>query len=450
MEYLLVMSLSGSTMTGIYLLLRCLLRKKGCARYCYWLAKAAVLYYLIPLPFLKEWYRKALRVVIPKKQTKNVQIPLRWKNYVVYGEEKPYLNIYAKLQITIIILWLLVACFLLLRQLLEYMQMIRLFQRYAGQEMTERQRAVLEPLKEEYKVKRHVTLYQGTGKEPTITFGVFRPIILCGRPLESREAELLVRHEMVHIKRWDVLWKILMQLVTFLHWWNLIMWLLYCDFERVCEWSCDETAMQERPEEEVREYLRLMIEEATDSGKPKKTRLRWRAGFDKNAKKLQERMENLMNRRKWNKAAAVALVAVLAFANSMTAFAYREPFQQELPEEASQEQIEHALTDDMFQFVFDDVGEEAMPESALPERTELLYEHQFVDEEGNIYQIPEVPAAVYRGCNHTFGWGTETRHHPYSDGSCEVRNYRSQMCTKCNYVIQGDLISSFYYAVCPH
>lgn len=447
MEYLLVMSLSGSTMTGIYLILRYLLRNKGCARSYYWFAKAAVLYYLIPLPFLKTWYRDILRVIRPKEQEVSVQIPLRWKNYVIHGNEELHLNIYARLQITIIIVWLLVACGLLLRQLLEYMHTIRLFQKYANQEITDRQRAILEPLKKQYKVKRRVLVYQGQDGDPTMTFGIFRPIILCGRNLESLEAELLIRHEMVHIKRWDVLWKILMQLVTFLHWWNPIMWFLYFDFERVCEWSCDETAMQERSQKEVKEYLRLLVEEARDSGKPKKTSLRWNAGFGNNAQKIKERMDNLMKRRKWNKAAAGALVAVLVFANSMTAFAYRDPFQQKLPEEASQEQIEHALTDDMFLFFSEDVGEEEILNFEMLEETELLYDHQFVDEEGNIYPVTE---PVQRGCSHTFVSGTEVRHHPYSDGSCEVREYHSQRCSKCGYVIQGDLIRTITFNPCPH
>lgn len=446
MEYLLVMSLSGSTMTGIYLFLRYLLRNKGCARSYYWFAKAAVLYYLVPLPFLKNWYRDILRVIRPNEQTTSVQIPLRWKKYVVYGNEELYLNIYAKLQITIIIVWLLVACCLLLRQLLEYMRTIRLFM-YANQEITDRQKEALEPLQREYKVKRHVLVYQGQDGEPTMTFGIFRPIILCGRDLESQEAKLLIRHEMVHIKRWDIFWKVLMQLVTFLHWWNPIMWLLYRDFERVCEWSCDETAMQEKPEEEVKAYLRLLIEEATDSGKSEKTRLRWRAGFGHNTKKLKERMDNLMKRKKWNKAAAGVLVAVLAFANSMTAFAYRDPLQQELSEEASQEQIEYALTNDMVLFFSEDIGEEEILEFKRPGEIEILYEHQFVDEEGNIYSVTE---PVQRGCSHTFVSGTEVTHHPYSDGSCEVREYRAQRCSKCGYLIQGDLISTAKYVVCPH
>ena len=447
MEYLLVMSLSGSTMTVIYLLLRCLMRNKGCARSYYWFAKAAVLYYLIPLPFLKKWYRDILRIILPEKQAESVQISLKWKNYVVYGEEKSYLNIYARLQMIVIVVWLLVACILLLRQLAEYARTVRLIARYADSKMTDRQRAVLEPLKEEYKVKRHVALYQGRDGEPTITIGVFRPIILCGRDLESRDAKLLIRHEMVHIKRWDILWKILMHFVTFLHWWNLIMWLLYRDFERVCEWSCDETAMQGRPEEEVKEYLRLMIEESTDSGTPKKTRLRWRAGFGNNAQKLKERMDNLMKRRKWNKAAAVTLVTVLAFANSITVFAYRDPFQREITEDVSQEEIEIWLDRDSFEFALDEAALEETQMLDILEELEIRYDRQFTDEEGNIYPITE---SIQRGCSHTYESGKSADHKKYSDGSCEVRVFNAQRCSKCGYVLEGSLISTTKYEVCPH
>lgn len=451
MEYILVMSFSGSTMTVIYLLAKYLLRDKISARLHYLVAKAAVLYYLIPLPFLKGWYKKIINVVMPRDRTASVKVTLRWTNYILHSEEKRYLNIYAKIQIALITVWLVVVCLIMLWQIWDYLRNIRWFVRHAERNMTESHKTVLESLREEYRIKRHILVFQGENGAPTITFGIFRPIILCGRPLESREAELLLRHEMVHIKRWDILWKILIQFVIFLHWWNLFTWALFLDFERVSEWACDETAMQGRSEEEVDEYLLLLIEEAHDSEKSKKSkkpRLRFRAGFGNNAKKkLRERMDNLMSRKKWNKVVAGVLVTVLALANSITVFAYRDTFQNELPEEASQEQIECALTDDMFLFFSEDVGEEEMTAFELPEETELLYEHQFVDEEGNIYPITD---PVQRGCSHTYVSGTEVRHHPYSDGSCEVRQYHSQRCSKCGYVVTGDLISKTYYTVCPH
>ncbi|MDE6212361.1 MAG: M56 family metallopeptidase [Lachnospiraceae bacterium] len=450
MEYILVMSLSGSTMTILYLLAKYLLRDKISARMHYLLAKAAVLYYLIPLPFLKSWYMKIISMVMPKERAESVQVTLRWTNYVLRSEEKMYLNIYAKLQITAIIVWLTVACLLLLREVWEYLQTIRWFVKHADRNMTESQSAVLKSLKEEYRIKRNILLFQGEDGAPTITFGIFRPIIHCGRPVGSREAELLIRHEMVHIKRWDVLWKVLIQFVKFLHWWNLFMWALFNDFERVSEWACDETVMEGRSEGEVDEYLLLLIEEARDSGKPKKSKvpkLRFRAGFGDNAKKLKERMDNLMRRKKWNKVAAVTLVTVLAFANSMTAFAYRDTFHEIASEGTSQEEIEEWLDKDSLMFVSDEAGQEEIQVLDVFEELEIRYDNQFIDEEGNIYPITE---PVQRGCSHDYVSGTLTDHGKTSGGGCVVTEYRAQRCSKCGTVIRGEKIKTITYEVCPH
>ena len=447
MEYILVMSLSGSTMTILYLLAKYLLRDKISARMHYLLAKAAVLYYLIPLPFLKSWYVKFISAVMPEEQAESVRVTLRLTNYVLHSEEKLYLNIYAKIQIALITVWLVVACLLLLHQVWEYFQNIRWFVRHADRNMTESQRTLLESLKGEYRIRRRLVVCQGENGDPTITFGIFRPVILCGRDLESREAELLLRHELVHIKRWDILWKVLIQLVKFLHWWNLFMWALYNDFERVSEWACDETVMEGRAEEEVNEYLRLLVEEARDSGKSKKSgkpKLRFRAGFGDNAKRLKERMDNLMKRRKWNKAVAGMLVTVLAFANSMTVFAYRDTFQKEFEEDVSQEEIEYALDNDVFTFDFEETSWE--DKQAL-EELEILYDNQFIDEEGNIYPVTD---PVQRGCSHTYVSGIETTHHPFSDGGCELKEYNSKRCSKCGYVVTGSLRSTTTYVKCPH
>lgn len=444
MEYILVMTLSGSTMTIIYLLAKYLLRDRISARLHYLIAKAAVLYYLVPLPFLKSWYIKIIRAVMPRERAESVQVTLRWTNYVLHSEEKLYLNIYAKIQIALITVWLSVACLLLLHQVWEYFQTIRWFVRHADRNMTASHRTVLESLKGEYRIKRRVLLFQGQDGEPTMTFGIFRPIILCGRDVESREAELLIRHEMVHIKCWDILWKVLIQFVRFLHWWNPVRWLLFKDFERVSEWACDETVMHGRSEEEVNEYLLLLIEVARNSGKPKESKLRFRAGFGDNAKKLKERMDNLMSRKKWNKVVAGVLVTVLAFANSITVFAYRDVHQEVMPDDASQDEIEFTLTSDVFTFEPEGKSWEDIQTLGEPE---ILYDNQFIDEEGNIYPITD---PVQRGCSHTYEWGTETLHHSNSDGSCEVRKYHSQRCSKCGLVVRGEWMSTNTYNPCPH
>lgn len=446
MEYLLVMTLSGSTMTGIYLLLRYLLRHKVCARFYDLLARAAILYYLVPLPYLKKCYVAALRHFWPEKPLAIARVPLTWRNHIVHAEGNLHINIYAGIQTAVAVIWIAGICFLMAVQIREYVGMA------ADQTMTPEQKEFLDGLKGQYGIRRRVFLYQASARDRTMTFGFFSPVIVCNREMPGREAELLVKHELVHIRRMDALWKMFMQLAVMIHWWNPLVWKLRGSFEQVCECSCDETVMQEKPKEEVKEYLRLMIEEAREK-KTGKFSPRWKSGFGDNAQKIKERMDNLMRRKKWNRVAVVTLVTALVFANSMTVFAYRDSFHEEVADDASQEEIEKTAQSDTFLFVPEETNEEVIQEfkqSEMPERVqEILYDSQFVDEAGNIYPIME-DDGIEPHCNHTFVSGTGYDHIKYSDGSCEMREFYAQRCSKCGYVIRGDLISTLKYVKCPH
>lgn len=448
MEYLLVMALSGSTMTLICLFLRCLSKNMVSARMYYLLAKAAVLYYLIPLPFLKRWYRGVVRVVLPEKEMEIARILLSKTNYAVHTDERIYVNAYAELQIAIVSVWLFVAVILMAGQMVKYLRTVRWIARYTSTKMTERQKTYLAGIKGEYGIRRHVLLYQAVNGEPSMTFGVYRPVIICGREVGSREAELLIRHELVHIRRLDALWKMLMQLTVFIHWWNPAMWILYFMIDRFCELSCDETVMAGRPEEEIDEYLRLLIAEAQEESSSKKPSLRWEAGFGDNMREIRERVENLMSKKRWNKFAAGTLVATLIFANSMTVFAYKDVQNEIMSKDMSQESVEMALESDAILFTPDGTGEETEPEFDMMEEDVILYERQFTDEEGNIYPVPEITPQW--GCDHDYVSGTETRHNKNSDGSCDVTKYRAERCSKCGTIKLGDYIGSSHYAVCPH
>lgn len=448
MEYLLVMALSGSTMTCLYLLVRRLLRERLCAGTYYLLAKAAVLYYLIPLPFLKSWYREAVPETLWRARKEDNRIPLVWTRYEIHTEMDHYVNVYTVIQMTLAVVWLLGVCTLLTRRLIAYLRITRRLAVYAEAEMTERERIFVDSLRKEYGVRRRVSLIPAQNGESTITFGIRRPVIICGRETDSREAELLARHEMVHIKRLDVLWKILMEFTTFLHWWNPLAWMLHRSFEHVCECSCDEAVMYRKTEDEVKEYLHLLIEEAREK-KSKETSLRWKAGFTGNAKYIRERMNNLMRKHKWNRIAAGALMATLIFANSMTVFAYRDGFSEVLPEDASQEAIERALNNDGVAFVWDETGEVADHGVMYKENTALEYDLQFTDEEGNVYPVyGDEGISTY--CNHVYDPGTLQEHGKTSGGGCRVDEYRAERCIKCGQVIRGEWVNTYTWAICPH
>lgn len=435
-------------MTCLFLLLRRLMKERLCAGVYYILAKAAVLYYLIPLPFLKSWYREAVPITVWENRREAARIPLTWTNHTVLADGNLHGNIYVWFQTAAVIIWVVGACVLLARQMRGYLRLVRRISGYAQLHMTEEASAFLSGLRKEYGVKRSVSLIQAPDGEPTFTFGIRRPVIICGKPLGSREAEMIVRHEMVHIMRLDVFWKFLMEFARLLHWWNPFMWALHSQFEHISECACDETAMFGTTEEEKRTYLFMLAEE----GQEKETEgisMKWKTNFGGHKNYLIERMDNLMSKKRLNRVAAGVLAVTLIFANTLTAFAYRDGFSETLPEDVTEEEIAFKLDNDVSVFTPDDVSEAEFIEYDMENEIEILYESQFTDEEGNTYPVLE-DDGVDPHCNHVYISGKQQDHHPYSDGSCEVRIYKAQRCSKCGHVICGEWINTITFAVCPH
>lgn len=453
MRYLFVMSLSGSVMVGIYILLRCVTRNKISMRLQYVLAKAAVLYYLIPLPFIKKWYDIIAARIHPVSESEVFRVSPKWNYYAVQINEKLYYNNYTKIQAVVISVWLLLALIILLRELLDYLKTRRILAYCMSKTRVEEDASFIS-LKEQIGLKRRIVVYQGENEERTITFGFLRPAILCGHKVGSEEAELILRHELIHIKRWDTVWKILQRFVLFLHWWNPVAWLFYFDFERVCEWSCDEEAVSGKTKEEVKEYVRLLIYESTKEKDERKSRLQLGIGFGNGAKKLKKRMDNIMMMKKWNKITAGVITVGLVFVNSLTAFAYPDVTYEGVETSTSQDDVDQAMEVDELLYIPDEAGDEQFTDITnygIGNDIHILYDIQFIDAEGNIYPVQnEYSTDGYASCTHTYSSGTVRKHTKNSNGGCTVESYSAQRCTKCGFILTGDLISTTIYVVCPH
>ena len=260
-----------------------------------------------------------------------------------------------------------------------------------------------------------------------------------------------IRHEMVHIKRLDVMWKMLTRLAVILHWWNPAVWMLRRDLGRVCEYSCDEIVMQGRTSEEVKEYLNLLIDESCAASDRKAASVGWQNGFANDAEHIKERIRNLSTKKKWNRYVAWMLAAVLAFANSMTVFAYRDTFHQYVPENISQEKVTETLRVHDFSFTPDGTDWQEIKNFEPLYKPEILYEKQFTDSEGNIYPcMDEETDTTYESCSHDFVSGILEEHTKKSDGGCVIEQYHAQRCSKCGYVVRGEEINGITYKVCPH
>src|SRR3954470_18024723 len=94
---------------------------------------------------------------------------------------------------------------------------------------------------------------------------MFRHVILLPREADEWSAarrELVLRHELAHVARLDVLTQLLARVVSALHWPNPLAWLAERNLRRECEQACDDAVLAAgvRPTRYAEELLAILSE----------------------------------------------------------------------------------------------------------------------------------------------------------------------------------------------
>lgn len=103
---------------------------------------------------------------------------------------------------------------------------------------------VLDALLARRPLRRRVELREWEQGDSPLTYGLFRPVILLPRRRYWRdkgELALMLAHELAHIRRLDVLYKLLAVGALCVHWFNPLVWLFVRLLGRDLELACDET-----------------------------------------------------------------------------------------------------------------------------------------------------------------------------------------------------------------
>lgn len=142
-----------------------------------------------------------------------------------------------------------------------------------------------------------------------LTYGIIRPVILLpGIPVqERRELEYILQHEMVHIRRFDGAWKLVMTAALCLHWFNPLVWVMYVFMNRDLELSCDEAVLRMFGTEARKGYALTLIGMEESRCSP----MSLYSGFGKSA--VEERIGEIMKYKKKTKT-AVGMGATLILA----------------------------------------------------------------------------------------------------------------------------------------
>ena len=167
---------------------------------------------------------------------------------------------------------------------------------------------ILEAWKEKHPLKRSLSIRQTETIAAPLSYGVIRPVILMPKNTEWKniyQLRYVLEHEYVHIRRLDMLTKLIMIAAVCIHWFNPLVWVMYILFNRDLELSCDETVVRRFGMDIKSVYATALI-----SMEEKKSGLTPLCNsFSKNA--IEERIRAIMKIKKTSKKFAVMISAVL-------------------------------------------------------------------------------------------------------------------------------------------
>ena len=105
----------------------------------------------------------------------------------------------------------------------------------------------------------------GAVKSPCLA-GLIPAVYLTQDVLQTDDAELILRHELTHLRHLDFLWSLCRAAAVTVYWWNPLIWIAAICSKRDAELACDEAVTAKLPESKRFAYARAILAQA-----PRKT-----------------------------------------------------------------------------------------------------------------------------------------------------------------------------------
>ncbi len=152
-------------------------------------------------------------------------------------------------------------------------------------------------------------IYEAENLKTPFVLGMINPKIYIPSRLSQMERSCIIRHEQIHIKRFDYIIKPLAFLVVCVHWFNPLVWLAFFLMGTDMELSCDERVIKEMGSEIKKDYSTLLLSLSMNrriiNGSP--------LAFGES--NIKGRIKNVLNYKKslfWVVIAAVLIVVVIS------------------------------------------------------------------------------------------------------------------------------------------
>ncbi len=221
------------------------------------------------------------------------------KTSIVYNEPKT-------ITVSDILLYIWIGGFILMSIYFTFQNFIlkRRLSKYS--DFNNKYQIMLNSLANSLNIKNSLNVYECRCISSPVIVGIINPKIYIPKfNLSTEMLNMMLYHELVHYKRKDILYKLIMLCCCTIHWFNPFVWIMSKEAERDIEISCDEEVIRDKSMDFCRLYSDSIMNIIKNSKNPKPVLA---TGFADNKKTLATRFKNIFDRK--NKKSGKSIVVI--------------------------------------------------------------------------------------------------------------------------------------------
>lgn len=141
-------------------------------------------------------------------------------------------------------------------------------------------------------INNKINLYVSRAINTPMLAGIIKPSIYIPHENYSMEEfEIIIKHELVHFKRHDLLYKLILMLAKDVHWFNPFVHFMVNEANKDLEFICDEEVVKNEDTEYRRRYAKILL----DSARTAKSKVQLATGMFGGVKTIKRRFVNILN-----------------------------------------------------------------------------------------------------------------------------------------------------------
>jgi hypothetical protein len=156
--------------------------------------------------------------------------------------------------------WLIGVMAFIIYQAIRHYRFVKTARRWEESITDEQALSIFHTLKMEMGIKQQIGLHFNPCVGSPMMIGITKPqILLPTEELAEDELRFILKHELVHYKRNDLLYKSLVLVATAMHWFNPVVYLMARAVNTLCETSCDAEVIRNANEDARWQYSETII-----------------------------------------------------------------------------------------------------------------------------------------------------------------------------------------------